>query len=153
MPLLHLRALNPHVATALDGCGLTSVMAPRQPKPLPASGPATGSSSDAGSGDMLCIGVSAFAFQGTNAHAVVGSLPTDSSHSDRVPVARPAAGGVLHWQRQRLWVHPPLSPLALRALALNKHQVTREVKLRAHYKQEKERGMGKAPHASKPLTQ
>ena len=44
-------------------------------------------------------GVSAFAFQGTNAHAVLCRL------ADAPPVA--AADARLPWQRRRLWCAPP----------------------------------------------
>ena len=151
--MLHLRALNPHVATALNGAGLASVVAPRQPKPLPFAGSSTGPGSgsrgsrggscssggshdggSSGDGGMLCIGVSAFAFQGTNAHAVIGSAfgtlgapaaTTAAAAAATAGTAASTSAAGLHWQRQRLWVHTSMSPLVARALVPSKatHQV------------------------------
>jgi acyl carrier protein len=108
-PLLHLRSPNPFVAGALDGAGgfhLPRVMAPR--------GSLT---SDA----QLVSGVSSFAFQGTNAHLVLMTAPTDplaaghsSSASARVP-----------WQPGRHWFMAPVNPLVTRV-----HQVTRSLGVR-----------------------
>lgn len=57
LPLAHLRSLNTHVAQALDTANAVQWMAPR--------GPGGGFAG----GSVACV--SAFAFQGTNAHAVL----------------------------------------------------------------------------------
>jgi acyl transferase domain-containing protein len=62
LPLLHLRAVNPYVASSLDQLrqGAPGAALPKQPGPQPEARP-----------HATIFGVSAFAFQGTNAHAVV----------------------------------------------------------------------------------
>ena len=63
--ITHLRSLNPHIASILDVRHMNNCMlsAPRS------------SVSHAGQAGRLAQGVSAFAFQGTNAHAVL-QVPT-----------------------------------------------------------------------------
>ncbi len=140
LPLLHLRSLNPHVENALQSCGLASVMAPRQPKPLlplprqQAMAGGHGSGGGGGEGSMVLVGVSAFAFQGTNAHAVVGAAmhgvgprmgggaaPLAAGPEAAALVA--AAAGKLQWQRQRVWVHPAAVPLVGKAMMISKVEV------------------------------
>jgi len=58
-PIAHLRAMNAHVCEALDSSAATLWAAPRSAAP-------------AAAGDIIS-GISAFAFQGTNAHAVLCS--------------------------------------------------------------------------------
>ena len=87
-PLHHLTTPSPHVVTALDA-GAASVPRARAPTP--------GGSA---------VGVSTFAFQGTNAHAVVvagtaAGLPT--------PPHR-------HWRHARVWFAPAAARLAARML-------------------------------------
>ncbi len=100
--LPHLRALNPLVAAALGakqgaldahcaapaGARGPRLALPRQaacaPRPGPPSGPGPAS------------GVSSFAFQGTNAHAVLGTLPYPN------PILAPP-GATAVWRRRRLW--------------------------------------------------
>jgi len=96
LPVLHLGGINPYVAALMERQpGAWSV--PRQPAAVGAE-LAGGSGGSPASG--LVVGVSAFAFQGTNAHALLMAAP-------------PAASGVAPrsttaaWvQRQRYWVAP-----------------------------------------------
>jgi len=62
LPLLHLRAVNPYAASTLEAYSNTNatVLLPKQFGPASCEGR-----------EERAIGVSAFAFQGTNAHAVV----------------------------------------------------------------------------------
>jgi 3-oxoacyl-(acyl-carrier-protein) synthase/acyl carrier protein len=80
LPLLHLRAVNAYVAPVLRGGRWA---APRQPGALPAF--------------KAVVGVSSFAFQGTNAHALVQAPPVLAA----LPPAEAAT-----WQRARQWVAP-----------------------------------------------
>ena len=100
-PLPHLRQLNPHVQYAVESAaGEGRVLLPRQPCAI------AGSSFDApGTGPPAALGVSSFAFQGTNAHALV-SRCAHVAHS-ALSDARVA------WQRERFWpLAPPLSMAA-----------------------------------------
>ncbi len=84
-PIMHLRTLNPHVA-AIMGAAPGSVTLPRQGGAL------------AGAKMQPCTGVSSFAFQGTNTHAVVeASTAAQASTTVGVPVS---------WRQQRQWVLP-----------------------------------------------
>jgi acyl transferase domain-containing protein len=85
LPIMHLRTLNPHVA-AIMGAAPGSVTLPRQGGAL------------AGANLQPCTGLSSFAFQGTNAHAVVeASTTAQASTTAGVPVS---------WRQQRQWVLP-----------------------------------------------
>ena len=89
----HLRHVNPYVAGALGGSG-------RQPdrvvgvarQPAPAS---------AGSSRGLTMGVSAFAFMGTNAHALVSNLKSDAT----APAAL-VCGNDIPWKKHVSWYVP-----------------------------------------------
>lgn len=87
LPILHLGNVNQYVSAMMarsDGAWAAS----RQPAVLPrASG-----------GQPIC-GVSAFAFQGTNAHVLLGLASA--------PEGLAAPGLAPTWQRQRQWVCPP----------------------------------------------
>eukprot|EP00967_Tisochrysis_lutea_P112544 scaffold177930_cov18-Tisochrysis_lutea.AAC.1 len=103
LPVCHLRSINPHVATTLESQGLASVQIPRreepfvchalevlqfinggashhklppcaEQKPLMPHALAAGGQV-AASKEGLALGTSAFAFQGTNAHAIIACLP------------------------------------------------------------------------------
>ncbi|KAL4451846.1 hypothetical protein ABPG75_007508, partial [Micractinium tetrahymenae] len=97
----HLRVLNPYVITSMKVTGTPQPKwaVPRQTAALPVS------SSD---GSMLS-GISAYAFQGTNAHALVARAPQAPPAGGAMPnTARPAAVG---WQKEAHWVAPPVHPM------------------------------------------
>ena len=83
-PLIHLRTLSPHVWTAASVPGLSWSL-PRQ----------TGG---VGNGTSCSIGVSSFAFQGTNAHAILQHHAETASHRSD-----------LLWKKERIWPAPPAS--------------------------------------------
>ena len=85
LPILHLGPVNPYVEALMDRQP-DAWAAPRQPAALAAGG--------------MAASVSAFAFQGTNAHAVLG--PAHAGVAD-VP-AMPAGPAWTHQQRH--WVAP-----------------------------------------------
>ena len=94
LPTPCLRTLNPHVLALLDGpvSGRRPLAAPRTGAPRAATGAA---------------GVSAFAFQGTNAHAVLTAASGDGGPTD--------AALSLPWCRARHWFAPaPPGALARR---------------------------------------
>ena len=96
LPLLHLRAVNPYVASALEqGSAVAGAAAhlPRQAGPQPDLG---------GHHHSRTVAVSAFAFQGTNAHALVEALGSEAA-----PAAAPAS-----WQRRWHYVLPAAHLLA-----------------------------------------
>lgn len=84
--------VNPHVAGILQAQAQRS----EQPRHMPRQGGPGVQLACSGS-LMLVAGVSAFAFQGTNAHAVVSHMENGPS-TGAVNAATP-----LHWQRRRLW--------------------------------------------------
>jgi len=101
--LLHLTSLNPYVSSVLNaaasssrstgsggGGGLVSMSRQTHGAPLV-------------SGMQMHGGVSSFAFQGTNAHAVVSTTSGDANHGSSL-----SAGIALHFpmQKQRHWVLP-----------------------------------------------
>ena len=102
LPVLHLGDINPYVTGAMEmgskqGGGWA---VPRQPSSLVAG--------SVMASEAHAIGVSAFAFQGTNAHALMAStVPPGSS------ISKPTAG----WQHQRFWVAPQVHVGKLRLTA------------------------------------
>ena len=98
-PILHLTRINPHLEGSLQGA-----VAAGMPFLLPRSAAGRGYSSAQGPGSC---GVSSFAFQGTNAHAVVG-------RGAALPAALPSCKG-RPWQRTHCWVIP--MPHALQTVA------------------------------------
>lgn len=82
---------------------MAHMSAPRQPAPFVQQSPGAG------------VGVSAFAFQGTNAHAL---LCAPSQEAGRF-----AQAAALHWQHQEVNVAPPQHPL-LRGVAASSLSVT-----------------------------
>ena len=61
------------------------------------------------------IGTSAFAFQGTNAHILLGSLPAEACGPRAHPAAAPKSAC---WQRTRFWLAPQPHVLLRSALWL-----------------------------------
>ena len=93
LPILHLSAINPHVASALE------------------RGPASGHlqilrqqacmlSTAGNSAARLKCGISAFAFQGTNAHAII------EQSEPRGMTSQPANKLHLQWQKSSYWIAP-----------------------------------------------
>ena len=100
--ILHLKAVNSHMATILEMLSAKSA-APGWHLPRETSA-AVGS----GSGANLA-GISSFAFQGTNAHALL-------QHAG-VPAATAPAVALATWAKQRVWVAPPTHILLQSAAA------------------------------------
>ncbi|GAX83383.1 hypothetical protein CEUSTIGMA_g10808.t1, partial [Chlamydomonas eustigma] len=117
LPLLHLRTLNPHVVGALEASGANplhqSWCMPRQ----------THGKCSSSALERQLVGVSSFAYQGTNAHILLG-MPS-SSHGHGVEREADAVGGGsgttsnisdhhslrLHWVRKRHWVTSSVNSL------------------------------------------
>lgn len=113
LPILHLRTLNPHITATLDqsaAVGLTHI--PRQTAPAMSSGM------------MSVAGVSAFAFQGTNAHVVMQS----SSNHARV-TDRGVSHKVLPWNTNRHWVAPQAHLLLSRFTKLSNSAIVMQCQL------------------------
>lgn len=91
LPILHLHSLNPHITSAFDQSATRGkVHLPRQAASMAAAG-----------GTPILSGVSAFAFQGTNAHVLLqGAAPSTPGHF------RAAKGSSLIWQQGRHWLAP-----------------------------------------------
>lgn len=112
--VLHLHSLNAYVEGILDSSG-GGFAASRQSAPglLPTSG-------------SMHIGCSAFAFQGTNAHAVLRSEPAEAAQLDAPGAAAlPAAA----WQRLRFWYQPSPYQLLFRVATAAMSSATFEVAL------------------------
>ena len=99
LPLMHLRSVNPYVASTLEQQQQASAGWPTAPAPalLPKQGGAL-----AGAGaEPAAWGVSAFAFQGTNAHAVVAAaLQPDACAVHATTALAPV------WHQKRHYVLP-----------------------------------------------
>lgn len=87
-PIIHLKTLNPLITGILAGSSGGLVTLPRQGGALPQGGQS-----------LASTGISSFAFQGTNAHAVLQASAT-------VEAAFPTVAA-LNWRQQRQWVLPP----------------------------------------------
>ena len=90
--ILHLSEVNRHVATILDMSAAKSA-APGWHLPR-ASSPAV-----LGGAASIATGVSSFAFQGTNAHALLQQAANTAATATAPP-------GLAVWSRQRVWVAP-----------------------------------------------
>jgi hypothetical protein len=106
-PLLTLRTLNPYVASAVAGAAQHGdtyrTLAPRQLM-------AAASPTDA----PLIGGISSFAFQGTNAHAVISKQLLDAA-SFSMPSASAGFLRAAAANKARFWVLPPAHPFAASA--------------------------------------
>lgn len=98
LPLMHLRTVNPYVASTLEqqhqAAGRTAVapaVLPKQAGGLPAASPGQ---------PGAAWGISAFAFQGTNAHALLAAAPLEAAGVAAPTAAAPA------WHNKRLYVLP-----------------------------------------------
>ncbi len=130
-PVTHLGALSTHVEALLSqpweslaesqlGLSSAGVFIPRQPAP---AGAPIGIIPSAAA---LCAGVSAFAFQGTNVHAVM-------QQQRRTPVSDPratTANNELEWRRSVCWAAPLSGRLAERAARATESEVTVQLRLR-----------------------
>jgi acyl transferase domain-containing protein len=97
LPLMHLREVNPYVGASLkQGSALPALL------PKESGGQANGSRMPA------FVGVSAFAFQGTNAHAVIQAADNDEKATLLVHAASA-------WEKRRHYVHAPMNLLATTA--------------------------------------
>lgn len=108
LPILHLGHMNPHVASALQPAAVAGqFQMPRQQACMLAAGSSHSSSS--GGGCLRC-GVSAFAFQGTNAHAIIeqGS-PLESMW--QLDQAEGANRMQLQWRKKMHWIAAPAHAL------------------------------------------
>ena len=125
IPVSHLTAISPHVAAAMaqragsaEGGGPTWWSAPRQTGGQPTarlSGAAAAGAHSGGGREAAAMaattGVSAFAFQGTNAHVLVSSLAATSTGFRAQAVTSAAGPPLLQWSRQRFFPAPPASHL------------------------------------------
>lgn len=117
--VLHLRSFNPllvSIAQAHTAAGCAAPWVPRQ------QGPGQLSGTSSSTAQQTASGVSAFAFQGTNAHAV---LVTGST----LPGEPPLAGS--QWQRRRFWFAPPPHALAHNVSAATSATVRLQAALQA----------------------
>lgn len=104
-PVLHLRHVNPHLTRILGGSQQSRQIARLGHMCREQNGLTW---SDSNSMSTHASGVSAFAFQGTNAHALVRHTMVN------VGVLSSWAGQ--HWRNQRFWVGPLSHPLVVSAL-------------------------------------
>ena len=103
-PFIHLRTLNPLLRDAFDGLRQrkgVSFAAPRQDGPVCRTK----------SGAVAHHGVSAFAFQGTNVHVVLGSAETNSGSAAARRVFACGAGPRMAWSSKFFWHSQPNHPL------------------------------------------
>ena len=111
-PILHLKRINPYLEGTLSGVNVNLFAMPKQPGGFN-SNINGGDAASSGTGGLL-VGISSFAFQGTNAHLLVAKNATTGS----------AAGGIVNnsdasilpvWKRTHISVLPPAHPQILTA--------------------------------------
>jgi len=108
LPVQHLRSINPHVASAVDST-LQGAAAVNGCLSMPRTAMPLQSLAGAELRGLTALGVSAFAFQGSNAHAIVTSTAHGSSLAALNRSSRSAAGWdspSVPWSTSRVWVHP-----------------------------------------------
>ena len=98
LPVLHLRSLNPHIQTSLNSqaSDVRKLVTARQTGPMAASQ----------AGSQRYCGTSAFAFQGTNAHAIMSVQSPGTACQSAMARAK-----TLPFQQRRHWVAPLVHPL------------------------------------------
>jgi hypothetical protein len=111
--VLHLTALNDHIVTiqSMRSLGLVKLRADRVATP-----PVT--RDRLGADAVRAVSISAFAFQGTNAHAIVAA----SSSDRRRELSRTPDAGFMLWDAKRLWIGPPAHPFLSSANTLTSAQ-------------------------------
>lgn len=98
LPIMHLATVNPYVSSTLEQTAHAAVLLPKESSPLPRK-------AQSGAGNAV-FGVSAFAFQGTNAHATVAA-------GDSVLSPNLGSGHIaVSWLRKRHYVAPEAHLLA-----------------------------------------
>ena len=126
-PITHLSTLSTHVVEAL-------LLEPAEAQPRPLSQgaviPRQPAPADAAAGEVAatasCAGVSAFAFQGTNAHAVV-----QQQRQTAAPGQTATTGTTkLQWRQRMYWAAPLTGMLAERASRATVSEVTIQLRLR-----------------------
>ena len=118
LPILHLHSLNPHITATLDQSavmGLTHM--PRQTAPS-----MTSSSAEAG-----VAGISAFAFQGTNAHVIMQH--SAAQHSTAQSAVPGTSHSKLPWKMNSHWLAPQAHLLLSRFLKLSSTTVVMQCQL------------------------
>jgi len=98
LPVLHLRRLNPHIESSFNSqaSDVRKMVTARQTGPMAASQ----------AGSQRYCGTSAFAFQGTNAHAIMSVQSPGTACQSAMAKAK-----TLPFQRRRHWVAPLVHPL------------------------------------------
>jgi hypothetical protein len=106
LPIQHFRSINVHVASAIESA-LPPGIAAGGTLALPRAAMPLQSLAGAKQQSLLALGVSAFAFQGSNAHAIIASRVQETA------LAAPRSTGLvgwgsaaLPWATSRVWVHP-----------------------------------------------
>lgn len=90
-PIVHLKSVNTHVSSILDSYGSRSNwLLPKESSVFPRN---------------KCCGVSAFAFQGTNAHVILKGLPLNNNVQKNIP----------RWRRAKLSLFPELHAFGVRS--------------------------------------
>ena len=117
-PLLHLCTLNPYVAATLEAANPGAWALPRQHTALPAPPP---TSSAPAATQPRCCGVSAFAFQGTNAHVLM------SQHVAAVGWSPPPGVSPVTWQHEHFWPLPVSHMMLTRAALVMSPGVSRRL--------------------------